>query len=60
MQHLYMYMCDTCGHAQSVSGMCPKCEILLTIYTKETQPEYQRDRFVEESMRLISPHGWSL
>ena len=55
-----MYMCDTCGHAQSVSGVCPNCETLLTMYTKETQAEYQRDQDVEEGMRLMSPLRWYL
>ncbi len=59
--HTYiMYMCDSCGHGQTVSGMCPNCETALTTYTKESQAEYHMDEKVEDAMRLNDPLRWYL
>lgn len=60
MQNLYMYLCDTCGHSQSFSGLCPKCETPLSIYTKETQEEYDGHQHAGRGWRLHSASQWSL
>ncbi len=56
MQNLYMYMCDTCGFSKDRPDRCPNCEIVLTMYTKDTQDEYQVD--MEEAMRMMSEYKW--
>jgi hypothetical protein len=60
MQTFTMYMCDSCGHGQTVSGMCPNCETVLTTYTKESQAEYQVDKQIEDAMLLNHPRQWYL
>jgi predicted ATP-dependent serine protease len=58
MQNLYMFMCDTCGYYKARSGMCPNCQTPLTMYSKESQREYQVD--MEEPMRSMHDLKWYL
>ncbi|MBL8030167.1 MAG: hypothetical protein JNN11_02875 [Candidatus Doudnabacteria bacterium] len=56
MNGLYMFMCDTCGFGREKAGVCPYCEVPLTIYSKDTQREYQVN--LEEAMRTMSEYKW--
>lgn len=51
-----MYMCDSCGFSREKPGVCPYCQIPLTVYSKEVQAEYQVD--MEEAMRAMSDYKW--
>jgi primosomal protein N' len=56
MQNFYMYLCDVCGYSKEYPDVCPRCEIPLTEYSKETQKEYQIN--MEEAMRSMSEYKW--
>ncbi len=58
MQNLHMYMCDICGFSREKPGDCPRCEMPLTEYTKDTQAEYQVN--MEDAMRAMSEYKWYL
>jgi len=58
MQNFHMYMCDGCGYAREKPGICPFCQAPLSVYTKETQYEYQKDAEMEEAMRQMSEYKW--
>lgn len=58
MNKLYMFMCDSCGFARDKSGMCPHCQIPLTMYSKQAVAEYQKYIPVEEAMRAMSEYKW--
>ena len=58
MLNLHMYMCDICGYSRGQPGQCPRCEIVLTEYTKETEREYQVN--MEDAMRTMSELRWYL
>lgn len=49
-------MCDSCGFAKEKPGLCRYCQIPLTIYSKESQNEYQVN--FEEAMRGMSEYKW--
>jgi hypothetical protein len=51
-----MFMCDDCGFAREKAGICPYCQVPLTIYSKEAQREYQVN--FEEAMRGMSEYKW--
>lgn len=56
MRNFYMYMCDGCGYSREKPGICPYCQAPLSMYSKETQQEYQID--MEEAMRTMSEYKW--
>lgn len=56
MRNFHMYMCDDCGYSLEKPGICPFCQVPLSVYTKETQNEYQVD--MEEPMRQVSEYKW--
>jgi hypothetical protein len=56
MQNFHMYMCDSCGYSREKPGVCPRCVMPLTQYTKEDQREYQVD--MEDAMRTMSELKW--
>lgn len=56
MKNFYMFMCDGCGFAREKPGVCPYCQMPLTIYSKEDQREYQVN--FEEAMRNMSEYKW--
>lgn len=56
MKNFYMFMCDTCGFSKEKAGICPYCQIPMTIYSKEEQKEYQVD--MEDAMRSMSEYKW--
>ena len=56
MQNFHMYMCDGCGYSREKPGICPHCQAPLTLYTKDSQAEYQID--MEEAMRTMSESKW--
>ncbi len=58
MHQLYMFMCDSCGFSRERPGVCPHCQAPLTMYSKDTQGEYQID--MEEAMRSMSEYQWYL
>lgn len=58
MKDFYMYMCDICGFSSDHLSECPRCEMPLTQYSKETQNEYQVN--VEDAMRAMSEYKWYL
>jgi predicted ATP-dependent serine protease len=51
-----MYLCDTCGYGSARAGQCPSCVAPLSVYTKETQAEYQVN--LEQAMRSLSDKAW--
>ncbi len=51
-----MFMCDGCGYSREKPGICPHCEVPLTMYSKETQAEYQVN--MEDAMRAMSEYRW--
>jgi hypothetical protein len=56
MQNFHMYLCDGCGFSREKPGICPYCQVPLTVYGKEDQAEYQVD--MEEAMRSQSMLKW--
>lgn len=58
MQNFYVHVCDVCGFSGDSPGYCPKCELPLTAYDKESQAEYDMD--MEEAMRSMSEMKWYL
>ena len=56
MQTLQMFLCDDCGYSRQNAGLCPYCRVPLTLYTKESQREYQVD--LEDAMRVMSEYQW--
>ncbi len=56
MQNLHMYMCDVCGFSREKPGLCARCDVPLTEYTKESEAEYQVD--MEDAMRTMSELRW--
>ena len=56
MQSFHMYLCDGCGFSREKPGVCPFCQVPLTVYDKEDQREYQVD--MEEAMRAMSEYKW--
>ena len=56
MKTFHMFMCDGCGYSREKPGMCPHCQAPLTMYTKDTQAEYQID--MEDAMRAMSEYRW--
>lgn len=58
MQNLHMFLCDTCGYSRDQVSLCPKCQVPLTEYTKDTQSDYQIN--MEEAMRTMSEYRWYL
>lgn len=53
-----MYLCDDCGFSMQKPGMCPKCLVPLTQYTKDIQADYQSNAKIEDAMRLMSEYQW--
>ena len=58
MQNLIMYLCDVCGFSRDKPGVCPRCDLPLTAYSKESQAEYGVD--MEDAMRAMSEYKWYL
>lgn len=56
MNSFYMFMCDGCGFSREKPGICPHCEVPLTMYSKESQSEYQVN--MEDAMRAMSEYRW--
>jgi len=56
MQKFNLYYCDSCGFGREKAGICPFCQVPLSVYNREVQNEYQTD--VEEPMRVISEYKW--
>jgi hypothetical protein len=56
MKNFRMYMCDICGFSREKPGICPHCELPLSMYTKQEQNEYQVN--MEEAMRTMSDLKW--
>ncbi len=56
MKEFHMFMCDTCGFSRESAGICPWCAMPLSVYTKETQSEYQVN--MEEAMRMMDGRRW--
>ena len=56
MQNFQMFLCDGCGYSREKAGLCPFCQVPLSVYTKETQREYMVD--MENAMRPMSEYKW--
>ena len=56
MENFYMFMCARCGFSKEKPGLCPHCEMPLTMYSKDVQAEYQVD--LENAMRSMSEYKW--